>query len=285
MSANRFDVEGVRIDSRDEFIRREEDNSWRRLLYYPEKFCSDNRHPIVFRDKRFEEVSFKDTDFVRVSFIRCEFYRCLFAGASFNDCQFIDCQFVETNTQKLRLYQTFLDPRDFDRNFDLVGDTNIAIGLYHALYNNASEEHQPKHAIESLYRMKRAESAHLDSQHNRGTITRRQYLTRKSADWLYDFVSGYGFRPARVVRLLLLVIGVFSILNFAFDTCILGPDGDLTVIDSIYFTVVTITTLGFGDITPLTPIGRLLVTFQALAGFIVISLFLAAVASVALRGR
>lgn len=222
---------------------------------------------------------------MRINFIRCEFYRCLFIGASFKDCQFIDCRFVETNTSKLRVYRTFLDPRDFDQNFDLIGDTNIAIGLYHALYKNASEEHQPEHAIESLYRMKRAETAHLDSQRNRDRITRRQYLTQKSAHWLYNFVSGYGFRPARVVRLLLLVIGVFSILNFTFDTCIIGPTKNLSVIDSIYFTVVTITTLGFGDITPLTQIGRLFVTFQALAGFVVISLFLAAVASVALRGR
>ena len=222
---------------------------------------------------------------MRISFIRCEFYRCLFAGASFKDCEFIDCHFVETNTSKLRVHQTFFNPKDFDQNFDLLGDTNIAIGLYHALYKNTSEEHQPEHAIESLYRMKRAESAHLDSQHNRGRITRRQYLIRKSGHWLYNFVSGYGFRPARVVRLLLLVIGVFSILNYTFDTYILGPNGNLTTVDSIYFTVVTITTLGFGDIIPLTSIGRLFVTFQALAGFAVISLFLAAVASVALRGR
>lgn len=285
MSANRFKIEGERVDSRDEFLRREKDSSWENLLYYPEKFSSDTRNPIVLLDKRFEDVSFKDTDFLRVSFVRCEFYRCLFASASFKDCQFIDCKFFETNTSKLRVSQCFFDPKDFDQNFDLVGDTNIAISLYHALYKNASEEHQPEHAIESLYRMKRAESAHLASRRRRGKITQWQYLIRGLGHWTYDFVSGYGFRPSRVVRLLCLVIGVFSALNFFLDTCIVGSSNSLNVIDSIYFTVVTITTLGFGDITPLTLIGRLFVTFQALLGFVVMSLFLAAVANVALRGR
>ncbi|MEA3250595.1 MAG: ion channel [Pseudomonadota bacterium] len=285
VSANRFKVKGERVDSRDEFLRREKDGSWLNLLYYPEKFSSDSRNPIVFADKRFEDVSFKDTDFLRVSFVRCKFYRCLFASASFKDCQFVDCEFFETNTSKLRVSQCLFDPKNFDENFDLIGDTNIAIDLYHALYKNASEEHQPEHAIESLYRMKRAESAHLASRRKRGKITQWQYLTGFFGHWIYDFVSGYGFRPSRVVRLLFLVIGFFSALNFFLDAYIVGSSNSLGVIDSIYFTVVTITTLGFGDITPLTPIGRLFVTFQALLGFVVMSLFLAAVASVALRGR
>lgn len=285
VSANKFKVEGERVDSRDEFLRLEKNGSWTNLLYYPEKFSSDSRSPIVFSDKRFVDVSFKDTDFFRVSFVRCRFDRCLFASASFKECQFVDCEFFDTNTSKLRVTQCLFNPKDFDKNFDLVGDTNIAIDLYHALYKNASEEHQPEYAIESLYRMKQAESAHLASRRKRGKINQWQYLTAFFGHWIYDFVSGYGFRPSRVVRLLFLVVGFFSALNFFLDKYIVGPTDSLSVIDSLYFTVVTVTTLGFGDIAPLTPIGRLFVTFQALLGFVVMSLFLAAVASVALRGR
>lgn len=285
MSANIFKIQGQRVDSQDEFFRLEEENSWRDLLYYPENFQSANRHPIVFSEKVFERISFKDTDFRNIRFLRCQFKKCLFAGASFSDCEFIDCRFFETNTSKLRVTRCLLDPEDFKHNFDLISDTNIAIGLYQSLYKNASDEHQPEHAIESLYQMERAKHAHLDSQKKRDVITSREYLKGKIRHTIYDFVSGYGLRPLRVVRLLLIVICLFSALNFLFDSFIFGENGNLSFVDSIYFTVVAITTLGFGDIVPITTAGRVFVTFQALFGFVAISLFLSAIVNIALRSR
>src|SRR5699024_4838088 len=183
MSANSFKVEGLRVDSQEEFTRLESDNCWRNLLYYPEEFRSANRHPVVFTSKVFESVSFKDTDFKNIRFVRCEFRQCLFAGASFSDCEFIDCRFLKTNTSKLRIHRTLLSPVDFKDNFDLIYDTNIAIGLYQALYKNASDEHQPEHAIESLYQMERAKNAHLDSQKKREVITNVDYIKGKISHW------------------------------------------------------------------------------------------------------
>jgi hypothetical protein len=285
MSANIFKVEGQRVDSQEEFIRLEQENFWRDLLYYPERFQSANRHPVVLSGKVFERISFKDTDFKNIRFLRCQFKQCLFAGASLIDCEFIDCRFVETNTSKLRVTRCLLDPDNFKDNFDLISDTNIAIGLYQALYKNASDEHQPEHAIESLYQMERAKHAHLDSQRKREVITIREYLKGKTRHWVYDFVTGYGLRPLRVVRLLFIVVGIFSTLNFLLDSLVFGENSNLSVVDSIYFTVVTITTLGFGDIVPLTTMGKVFITFQALFGFVVISLFLSAIVNIALRSR
>ncbi len=45
-------------------------------------------------------------------------------------------------------------------------------------------------------------------------------------------------------------------------------------IDSIYLSLVTITTLGFGDITPTTSLGKLVVSSQALFGILVLGLLL-----------
>jgi len=51
-----------------------------------------------------------------------------------------------------------------------------------------------------------------------------------------------------------------------------GPEGDFTSIPtSVYWAVVTITTLGFGDITPATGVGRLLTSVLALTGYAVIA--------------
>jgi voltage-gated potassium channel len=51
-----------------------------------------------------------------------------------------------------------------------------------------------------------------------------------------------------------------------------GPQGDFSSIPtSVYWAVVTITTLGFGDITPVTPLGRFLTSALALTGYAVIA--------------
>ena len=85
-------------------------------------------------------------------------------GGKFIDCEFVDCKFFETNTLKCKIEHCLIDSFDFEANFDLKADTNIAIDLYHSIYKNSVEEHQPERAIDSLYRMKRAERFHLKSQ-------------------------------------------------------------------------------------------------------------------------
>jgi hypothetical protein len=283
MAANHFKIKGEQINSLSEFLEREQDGEWKGLLYFPESFRSVGRSPLVFSEKTFVEISFKDTDIEHVRFVRCRFERCLFIGASITRCEFTDCIFIETNTSKLKINQCLLDPACFDKNFDLVNDTNIAIDLYHSLYRNASDEHQPDHGVESLYRMKRAENRHLDSQKLRGIITPRDYFKKKCVHVIYDFISGYGLRTTRVLRFVLIVIALFSVLNYSLSPVIFKSGLNVSFIDSIYFTCVTMTTLGYGDITPATPVGKILVTLQALSGFIVMSILIAAITKKTLK--
>ncbi len=285
MPANQFRISGDRVNSQEQFFACEKNGTWKNLLYYPDKFESESRTPITIKDKVFDEVSFKDTDISNIRFINCKFIRCLFIGASLSDCEFTDCNFFHTNTSKIKIRRCLLDPLCFEENFDLISDTNIAIGLYHALYRNASDEHQPEHAVMSIYRMKRAESAHLDSKRKRKKIGKWEYIKKKAGHLTYDFVSGYGLKTSNVLRLLLIVISLFSVLNYSLSSFIFSEAESLSVVDTIYFTCVTISTLGYGDITPITSFGRIWVTVQALCGFVVLSIFLAAVANTAIRSR
>jgi len=80
----------------------------------------------------------------------------------------------------------------------------------------------------------------------------------------------------------LALIPIFSIyyfIEFSFYRCnienyaaweLIGR----TLIDSIYFSVITITTLGYGDITPLTIGGKLVAASESLCGISLIGLFL-----------
>jgi hypothetical protein len=51
----------------------------------------------------------------------------------------------------------------------------------------------------------------------------------------------------------------------------------VNLLDEFYFSVVTITTLGYGDLTPISDFGKLLATAEALLGVILIGLFLLSV--------
>jgi hypothetical protein len=68
-----------------------------------------------------------------------------------------------------------------------------------------------------------------------------------------------------------------------------GISGDATAISGaywrmLYFSSMVITTVGFGDIVPITPMARGVVAFQAVLGIILAGLFLNAVAYRAARG-
>jgi hypothetical protein len=285
MAANHFKVDGKRVDSLSEFTRCEDGSEFNKIQFFPNEFKSDNRHPLMMKGKKFIAVSFKDTDFVNVRFINCTFDKCLFIGATVTDCEFTNCKFTDTNTSKMKIKNCLIDPVIFDDNFDLEVDSNIAIDLYHSLYKNSSESHQPEYAIESLYRMKVAERKQLDSKRKRSLIDERTYRKEKLKHIISDFVSGYGLRVGKVLRFLVIVIASFTILNYALRSFIFEKWECFTLIDAFYFTCVTITTLGYGDISPETQIGKLFIVIQALTGFVVISLFLSAVANRALRSK
>ena len=285
MPANHFKVDGERVDSLDEFLRKEENGRWSNILYYPESLESTVREPLIFRNSIFSEISFKDTDIRNVRFIRCRFETCLFIGASLTDCEFVNCTFKSTNTSKLKIANCLLSPDDFRANFDLKADTNIAIDLYHSVYKNALEQHQPTYAVESFYQMKKAEYHHLHSQYRRGVLKRRNYLINKAKYAVHDFISGYGLRYGKVARFAFLVLMGFTVLNYLFRRAIFEEGVADGFVDVLYFTCVTVTTLGYGDIVPITPVGRVLVIVQTITGFTVLSIVFVAVANKALRGR
>ncbi|RNJ25946.1 ion transporter [Halosegnis longus] len=75
----------------------------------------------------------------------------------------------------------------------------------------------------------------------------------------------------RGLRLLLTVLTIFFISAGLFYTVEQGPNpGVETFGDAFYYVVVTLTTVGFGDITPVTPAGRWVTVASILAGVLVV---------------
>lgn len=89
-------------------------------------------------------------------------------------------------------------------------------------------------------------------------------------------------RPRDVALLYLGLIPAFGLIYY------LNPgfwEEPLTAVQSGYFSVVTITTLGYGEITPQTEVARALTALEAILGIVIIGIFLNAVAQSASHQR
>jgi voltage-gated potassium channel Kch len=100
----------------------------------------------------------------------------------------------------------------------------------------------------------------------RGESAISTYEFEWKAEWLFPSRrAGVVVIPIMVVALIVAFAGLYSALpagNFLKEfagTC-----------DALYFSLVTLTTVGYGDFAPITPFARGLVMFQIASGFLVL---------------
>lgn len=104
--------------------------------------------------------------------------------------------------------------------------------------------------------------------------------SKKVVIWLYWLTSDYGESPKRVIYNSIIVIVIATILSLVLGITVSESEDCITwsaLADSAYYSVVTFTTLGYGDIYPLSYSGKLLASFIAILGLIYTSLFMVTV--------
>jgi voltage-gated potassium channel Kch len=93
------------------------------------------------------------------------------------------------------------------------------------------------------------------------------------------FLRGYGWKPLQTARsqLVFFFCVVFTYLFcatgilFVTENDVLNPEGELaTLLDAFYLTVITLATVGYGDYTPKTTLGRLFVMILVVGALIII---------------
>ncbi|MFB0519249.1 MAG: ion channel [Acidobacteriota bacterium] len=89
-----------------------------------------------------------------------------------------------------------------------------------------------------------------------------------------SLLNGYGERPLRAVVSSGAIVVLFSIIHFLFNWIQANPPEELHWWDYLYFSIVTFTTLGYGDIRPLAaPGARMVASLEAFIGAFMIALF------------
>lgn len=271
------------MSSIQEFINEKEDNTYENLQYNPDTLISTASNKITFEEKTFKRVSFSKTIIKKVKFLDCTFEDCLFLSTSFEDCTFSNCTFKGCNTSSSKwMKSTSIDPKVFKDNFDFKQDVNIAIKLFIELMKLYEENHQVDREKDARYLYLKASHNMIYYHYNiNKDINKKEFYLKKIGSSIHDFVSGYGIYKKRIIRSFLIFLVLISLFNYLnqnliFDFVKLQESGitEYSFIQSMYFSFITITTIGYGDISPSTAIGQLIIMFESLLGIILIALSL-----------
>lgn len=302
MAANIFVIENERLVHSSEIFYKKI-NLYRKILFMPDELVSTKEMKISFKNKYFDEVSFSKTIIKNVKFFNCTFNKCLFLNTTFDNCTFSNCKFFDSNTLGSKwINNTSIDSKSFQSNFDFKNDANIAVKLFVELMKLYKENDQ-------IDREKDARYLYLKSTHSlyhyhykiKEDISLAGFFTRKFNAWFLDKLSGYGVYKLRLLRALSIFLIFISFINYFFQSdlfeiknrentdYITNPNFSelfsylivfdsnkifYDIIDIIYFSFITITTIGYGDISPSTTIGQIVIMTESIIGIILIALSL-----------
>jgi len=269
------------INSPEEFVELAKEEVMKGRLFKPDVLGPTDPHaPMRIENVTFENVSFAKTELRRLRFRKCKFRNCLFIGTTLSECDFYQCQFSLCNFYKVRVFDTRLDPRLIRDCLDKRKHTNIALNLYSELRKSALQREDPEFAREAGYQYRRWQRYHMFYKFRSGALRKHEFTLRWMASIILDYAMGYGWKMRRFAVSTAALLVFLTAWNYLFWCHLTGDDavaGSPSVIKSLYYTVITITTLGYGDLTPATAWGMLSASGQTVIGVVWIGLLVSVV--------
>ncbi len=234
------------------------------------------------------------------NFSNCDFYRSDFQSAHCFMVDFSGCSLMKANFKYANLHCANLEDCNLlGANFEHAKLEHIQWGediLQEKMARKTTdfkERNDLYQQAEEIYRHLRIVTEDEGLFDLSGRFFRKEMVTRRKQLPLYsgarilsktvDLFCGYGEEPLRIIGFTLLTIFIyaaiylFSGLNYAGELLQINFDESLGqnlyyFLDALYFSVVTFTTLGYGDITP-QGFSRFLAATEALSGSFTLALF------------
>jgi hypothetical protein len=261
-----------RIDTQEEFLEKiTQSKEITNVIFLPHELRPPRPKNVV-KDKILRNISFRSTRFYDVEFRNCAFEDCLFVGSEFERCEIHSCTFKGCNFHKVRLLDTYVNPRVFIGLFDPVKHANIGVHVFQQLRANALNTHQPVFFETADWHFRRWLRYEMIDKHRRDKEPLARTSWRVFRNWAYEVFLGYGHSLQRFVGWSLAAFVVIVSFNCWWFRSGMHVPNDLETIDgtarTIYYTLVTLTTLGYGDITPATQGGMIVAGLEALLGLI-----------------
>lgn len=104
-----------------------------------------------------------------------------------------------------------------------------------------------------------------------------KYLSLKSrySNWILKITTGYGMKPFRLFIIMLIIMTISSIMYLLFGIeNSNNPTEKVNLLQSIYFSVVTFSTLGFGDYHPRDEVSSIVAALEGISGAFLIGLYI-----------
>ncbi len=229
----------------------------------------------IFRHCIFQDCYFRNVKFRNVNFTGTFFKDCNFSKATFEACCFWYVRFSKCWLNYDEILQS------------IPPESNIAISLLRSLRQNAIEMGEKKIANRILLREIEIEKQELKNQCCAKTEyykSRYDTIERVFAGAKYlglqtsGLIWGYGLKLRNLIVSALLGILAFAFLIFKFGTYVSNRDSggiDLSFLQSLYLSIITFTTLGYGDFTPGSFSSYAICAIESIIGFVFLG-FLAA---------
>jgi hypothetical protein len=282
MLKNFFELPGTPsdIDQNGFFDLTKSPSEIRSKIYRPDSLKSLNKlRQWEVKNCQFVEVSFSKTLIEEIEFIKCKFTDCLFIRSIFKDCRFTDCEFVDSNTHRIKFVDVYLNPRSFEKCLNKNQHQNIGVHLYQELLNNSRRQSQPDFAHEALFEFRRWLRFEYIYRLRQGKISwgQAKLALLIAQNWGAQKFLGFGVRLRNYFLTAVGVALVFATINYCAASQLglkisADPPQPFSFFDALYFTIITLTTIGYGDITPTTECGRVFIAIEGVFGFILFAI-------------
>ncbi len=206
---------------------------------------------IDFVTNRIEEFDLQNTKFFFRGNITADLSKAKFYRAHLENVAFIDCTWPKEIYEEVHM-------KDEELSFKELETT------YRNLKQNMQRHGDYSRAGEFYYREME--------------MKRKGSNSRKERVWLglYNLLAGYGEKPERTALSSIFTISIFALLYWVLE-CLQYPAQNLILLHqlkyAVYFSFVTFTTLGLGDIRPVNDWGIVLICCEAVIGAFLIALF------------